>query len=170
MGKDYCGVDDILEVVPEYRKDVIPETASGEDESIFQPNTGTIPRGDIEKIVSEASEMVRLKLQPRYDITVIDAYDPNFPPVLAYYTAAYGALLVMERYGAQNVSMNAEVVKRVERSIQTYRQIIAGGVLLDTTGVKVPTVVNPRVTLGSTNTDFTADEKLKECYEDGRDY
>ena len=165
---NYCSVDDVLSIATIFRKDVYPE--SGSDAANFRQNTNTIPIADVEYIIEEASEMVRSALQPRYSSTVIDALSPDFPPVVVYWTKAFSAILMYRRYASQSIERNNELIKVLEKEIETYQQIVVGGNLRDADGNLVTTQVDPELLAGVDNTEFTADGLLQELYEDGRVY
>ena len=166
---DYCTVRQVLDVAITFRADVDMSKESGDDTVSFLQNSNTIWDGDVEKIITEASEMVRGKLKPRYSIAVIDAYDP-YPPVVVYYTKIYAAILMYERFANQSVERNNLLIGTLQRSIKEYQTIIVNGSLVDASGVAVPTVTNPVLLAGADNEDFTAAGELQELYEDGRVY
>ena len=133
----YCTVDEILSVAPIFKKDVIPASSSVEV-TVYNPNTRTITRAEVEDIALEASEMCRNMLQPQYDPIVIDSYDPLFPPIVNFIAKTIGARLMYERYPSIDPAKVKDYVAQLETSMQSYRLILAGNNLRDALGVLVP--------------------------------
>jgi hypothetical protein len=155
----YCTYTDVLKVAQEFKRKVV---GSGHPQ-----NDNTIPAADVTAIAAEASQMVNALLQPRYKVATIEAYT-TYPPVIVYLTAAYSAVLMNERYGASSVDQNKKLIDRYSRSIAEYKAIIQNGALVDSTGAKVPTQVDPVILQDTGN--FVSNDKLSELYEDGRTY
>ena len=165
----YCTIEDVLSVATVFRQDVMP-LESG-DEARYNTNTNAISRDEVDYIITEASEMVRGLLQPKYDLTVIDSYaEGEWPPIINYCTKTYSAILMYERFGSVSIERNERLIKSLKRSYNQYREIIANGTIRDRDGVLVPSLVTTEVQQGSTGTDFYATKRLKEVYESGRSY
>ena len=167
MSTYYCTVDDVLSVAITFREDVLPESG---DTASFRYKTNTISRDDITALILEASDMVRMLYKPRYSITTIDGYDPNFPPIIVHLTKVYTAILMYQRYANQDIERNKGIIESYNRSMRAYSQIIANGALVDTDDERVPTLTDPLILKGADNTDWPSWEDLEELYEDGRTY
>ena len=170
--KDYCTVLDVLAVARVYLQDV--DVTWPYAVSTFREVTNTIAKEEIEVFITEASEMVRGKLRPRYDTDIIDAYDPDYPPVVIYLTKSYTAKMCLTRFAPASADRDKVLIDKINEYIDEYEQIIISGSLFDGLGVQIVTVVNPTLFSGAANTDFTADGKMKALYEeageDGRIY
>lgn len=166
--KAYCSIEDVLSVAVIFRKDVVPLIGSTDNTATYTPNTYTIPREDVEDIIIEASEMVRKILQPRYEISVIDGYDPSYPPVVVFLTKTYSAMIMLERYASQSTDRNNELISTLNRSMLAYKKIITNGLLTDVNDLVVPSL-NGTVFLKETNSN-DVNVKLTEIYANGRTY
>jgi|SRR3990172_490951 len=156
----YCTIDDVLSVAQDYKQDVTGESPSF--------NTETISTTEITAIIDESTIMVQSLLQPRYSRDTINSYGSNFPPVIVYLTKTYSALLLYERYGSQSTEKNWEIIKKLKRTMEEYRRIIANGDLIDADGIKVPTAISP--VMKQDGIYLKANEEIYEVYKNGRFY
>lgn len=154
----YCTVDDVIELAPTFKKDVLPLVSEGT--AVRAQNTNTIPRDKITITIEEASEMVRSLLHPRYDTDVIDGLSP-FPPVVVYYTKTYAAMLLYEREPGSG-EYSEKRVGLLQRSLEEYGVIIANGELRDENNVLVPVVWVTSMLPGYQNDEFKANGNLRD--------
>ena len=160
----YCDVDDVLSVATAFRQWVEPDIASGSAE--YRPNTNTIARSEIEAIIEEVSLQVQSILEPRYDVDVINAY-VVVPPMVKSLTKYKSASILYERYNVVDIETNFQMQKLYEKSIAEYMMNVVNGLLRDADGNKIPSLTYPSIQLGSDSTDFLAEGRLEELYENG---
>jgi hypothetical protein len=164
MSASYCTVDDVLSVAEVYRRDV---ESSGSGDTYYQNNTNTISTEYIMILITEASNMTRMTIRPRYSIAVIDAYDV-YPPVIVALTKLYAAKLLFERQASINVERNMQLIEGLNPSIDYYEQAVVNGNLIDDDGYDVPTLRNTK--LVDQSTSFSTNEELETLIETGRGY
>jgi len=170
--KKYCTVADVLSVAIGFVDDVWPEQGSPPAGIVsHRNNTKTIPAEDVEYIISEASELVRARIQPEYDPDIIDGYESEgYPPVVIYMTKTLSTILMLQRYRPQSVTQNKELIQELQTTMDIYDKIIANGALRRQGGDLVPRIRAIEVQLGRDNPEFSAFDNLKDIYEDGRIY
>lgn len=125
----YCTVDDLRQVAAKYRNQI---QGSGKTPT-------PITTAQAEQLIDDASDQVRAIMQPAYKISIIDGYDPDFPPLIVMLTKLLAGLYLYNRYGAANNSEDIKIRQSLERTITQVRRSIAGRNLVDTLGAKVPT-------------------------------
>lgn len=168
--KYYCTITDVLAVATDYRRDVETDSTISGSPAQYELNTETITQAEVEEIIYEASEIVRKIIQPRYDPDVIDAYDPDYPPVIVYLTQYQAAVMMYQRYGTQNVERSRIMIAVLRDQVRLQRMIIENGALVDINGNVITTLGNPSVLTGASNTEFPATGKMEKLYKYGRTY
>ena len=125
MPLSYCSVSQVLDCVGIFVPDVSDQ---------FE----TIPSEQIERYIAEASEDTRLILSPRFELAVIDSYDPNFPLGVVSLTKLRAAMYMLDRLGGISGERNATLKALLQAEHDKWARRASNGSLLDTTGLFVP--------------------------------
>lgn len=163
MNVAYCTFEDVYEFVVEYRNSIdTEEVGTGVDRT----NSKLIKKQEILNIIEEATQHIRNKLQPHYDLTTIDYTYPNLPIVIRSFCKTYSAILIYQRYRLSNGSKASEVIDLFKKNIEDYERAIIGHILEDPYGAKIPAIQSP--TLLKQPRGFASG--LKDIWKNGRQY
>jgi len=148
---NYCTIGDVQLVIKTFAGDI-------GDNNLGQ---STIDPGTITTLITQASAMTVMDFQPRYVISVINAYSPDFPDAIRQLTALRTARLVYARLGTVSVDRNRELRGLFSDEIAMWRRVIQSGSVIDLAGLQVPSITGPT----SYTPAYTS--KIDEAYPDG---
>ncbi len=136
----FCTKADVLQVARVFSPDV---TDNNLDDSVFT------------EVITEAEEMVKTVLTPRYKLSVINA---DVPFLVNRLCAIKSALLLATRYLFLTIEKDALIP--LVRQKKHIKMVIGNGLLFGSSGAEVQTEFKPSV-LTNSNSQFT------ELYADG---
>jgi len=122
---------------------------------------GTFKADDVNAAIIEASEQVRYLLMPNFDINVINAYSPNFPPAVVSLTKNKAANILFHRFLPLDGPQGDLLEDRLNKEIYKWECAVIGSTLLDSTGASVPAQLKPSIVIQGTPTS------LQEQYSEG---
>lgn len=123
MGVAYCSVGEVQAVATKYFNSQLPD----------------ITDSQVEAFIADASDEIRRRMQPAYDPDTIDAYDPDFPPLITMAAKLQAAIYLYNRAGSANYQSDSIIVGGITRDYGRVLQAIHDRSLLDTLGAAVPT-------------------------------
>lgn len=145
----YCTVAQLIETIQVLQSDINNEFS-------------TIPEPALSSIIDEASVRVDSILQPNYNVSVIQAYTPDFPPSVVYLTRIEACILTLDRFGLISQERNETIVNMVQKEKDFWLKIVAQGLITDIDGNTVAKKSTPAfVTSEILNT------KIRDLYPDG---
>lgn len=125
MGQRYCTEAEVLKIAPQFG--IIVERSQ---------NQANI---DIDFIIDEASDLLRMFLQPRYNIEVINSFFTiSGIPGLNILCRAIAAKLLLERYGEALQITDRTLSMSLRLEIDKHKRNIDDGALIDGTNTTIP--------------------------------
>lgn len=145
MGLSYCTPTDVANVAVKYRDQI--QGIAGQ--------ATTISTAQMDVLIADASDRVRMMFQPRYTVERIDAMDPDFPPLVVTATKIQAAIYLYDRFGSKNIDTDQTIIAQLRRDLQQCERVFSAGLLQTVLGTYVETDMGIILSPGNTSEAVT---------------
>lgn len=147
--RDYCSVEEVLDVAQKYRTDLDDNNNYGA--GAFSTLTAEM----VEEIIHEAELWVDSVLRPRFDVREIEALDPFFPPAITTMCKLRAAIILLNRSSIVDPDNSQKKIAMIlQNELNAEVSKIVNGTLFDINENLIVPITNPQLQVKPIYTDM----------------